>query len=115
MPPLVVDDGSEILSHSFADYEWLEKQMYRLHEFGHPNIPSPVTGLTADILISVALIGYYGLNEEEDAAGLGDPGGPKRLGYVRSAQGQMSWKEIVRVALASYGQLGLTDQRSSAT
>lgn len=86
-----------------------------MHHFSHDNIPSPVTGLTADILISTALLGYYGLSEGEEEREEGKREGGGRLGFVRRAEGQMSWKEIVKTALGMEGVQGLKDKRSSRT
>ncbi|KAK4701311.1 hypothetical protein P7C70_g4921, partial [Phenoliferia sp. Uapishka_3] len=114
--------GRELLTHTFEDLIWLNDKLYRLHQFDHPSAPSPVSGLTADIVVAVALIARYGLSGEEEAAedGAGGKDGERRLGYGRWAEGQMKWGEIVGEALSGRGREGLkerrgTDQRTSVT
>lgn len=46
------------------------------------------------MLISVALFGYYGLNEIEEQGDLS-----AKLGFERRAEGQLNWEEIVKIAL----------------
>lgn len=96
------------LTHDFDDLIWLEDRLYRLHRFESPLIPSPVTGLTADILISVGLIGHGRETDEVAEAGESSENGEDGLGFVRRAEGQMSWREIVVSALSMTGTKGLT-------
>jgi hypothetical protein len=108
----------EGVKHSFEDLEWLEKKLYRLHEFTSPSFPNPITGLTADILISTALLAHYGLTAEEDWAEEGKRDGKVvRLGFERRAKGQLSWESIVVVALANqgFGEKGLIFDRKIST
>ncbi|BGP26979.1 NUDIX hydrolase domain containing protein [Rhodotorula toruloides] len=77
--------GSETLEHTYADFTWLLSRPYRLHHFAHPSqlvTPSPVTGLTADIVVETALLAS-----------------PGEVGFVRRAEGQMQWDEIVDEAM----------------
>lgn len=106
--------GAELLLHLSEDLVWLEDRLYRLHHFSHPTAtPSPVWGLTADIVVAVALVAFYGLSEDEEAV---EDGGEGRLGFGRWAEGQMTWKEIVKWAIESKEvKWGLRGQRTSAT
>lgn len=108
--------GAEILVHTSEDLVWLEDRLYRLHHFAHPSAPSPVWGLTADIVVSVALVAKYGLSAEAEQAETGET----TLGYGRWAERQMKWSEIVALAMKGEGRNGLvdrkkSDQRTSAT
>ncbi|GJN93672.1 hypothetical protein Rhopal_006729-T1 [Rhodotorula paludigena] len=97
--------GTELLTHTFQDFTWLLSRPYRLHQFSHPVrgvTPSAVTGLTADIVIEVALLGEYGPGH-----GVGEQGEDARIGFRRFAEGQMRWEETIRVALGMNGQQGL--------
>jgi coenzyme A diphosphatase NUDT7 len=105
---LIAEPNDEtVLAHSYEDMIWLQDRLYRLHDFSHPSFPSPVTGLTADILILTALIGYYGISEVQQ-----EEGEPK-VGFELRADGQMAWREIVEVALGMQGTKGLADKRTS--
>lgn len=94
------------LTHTYEDLIWLRSTLYRLHSFSHPSLPSPITGLTADILLTNALVGYYGLDEEEEAGRM-EERKEGRLGFERWAEGQMGWREIVQEALGMEGMRGL--------
>lgn len=125
--------GTEELEYSWEDFDWLDSRPYRMHSFVHrdPRVtPSWVSGLTADILIAVALIGYHALSAEEEplegrpieAGGdeKGGVGGRWRTTYQRWADGQMSWTELdkaAREAREIWGAKGrgLGDKRTSAT
>ncbi|GAA5988991.1 hypothetical protein JCM10908_006260 [Rhodotorula pacifica] len=89
------------LSYTYTDYTWLLSRPYRLHAFSTPpsantdsdSAPhSAVTGLTADIVLDVALLAQYGTLLDS-----GLP--PNAVGFERRAQGQMEWSEIVDEAL----------------
>jgi hypothetical protein len=90
--------SSPQLEHTYSDHIWLCNTLYRLHLFDSPALPSPISGLTADILITTALLGYHGFTEAEEA-------GRRReqevgvMGFERWAEGQMSWREIVEEAM----------------
>ncbi|GAA6023534.1 hypothetical protein JCM10207_005707 [Rhodosporidiobolus poonsookiae] len=125
--------GTERLTHSFQDFTWLLDCPYRLHHFSHPAegvTPSAVTGLTADIVIEVALLAAYGREgldnlrivgpqdaasavTESAGAGSGETIGAAgdstqaTIGFERHAPGQMSWEAIVSEAMRTQGQLGL--------
>ncbi|KAI5478630.1 hypothetical protein MNV49_004772 [Pseudohyphozyma bogoriensis] len=103
--------SKSILTHSYQDLIWLSDRLYRLHSFDAPDLPSPVEGLTADIIVSVALIGYYGMDEVTESKESGEG----KLGFLRWAEGQLSWAEITRLALEATGEKGVRDQRTSKT
>ncbi|MBW0491681.1 hypothetical protein O181_031396 [Austropuccinia psidii MF-1] len=46
------------LTHSSKDFRWIEGNVYRWHSFENNDIPSPLAGLTADIILAVAGIAY---------------------------------------------------------
>lgn len=94
--------------HTYEDFAWLSDKLYRLHSFAHPSLPGSVTGLTADILITVSLLAFYGMSEEDEveemglvaaSPGMEDAGERSKLGFERKAKGQMSWSMIVIEAL----------------
>lgn len=95
LPPS--DEGEELvkLSHTSQDFTWLLSRPYRLHSFTPPagHRGQPVTGLTADIVVAVALVAAY------------DEGGGE-VGFERFAEGQLGWDEIVREALRIHRQEG---------
>ncbi|BGP34657.1 hypothetical protein JCM10296v2_006479 [Rhodotorula toruloides] len=110
--------NSETLTHTFQDFTWLLSRPYRLHHFSHPNplvTPSPVTGLTADIVVEIALVAQ--------------PEAERRVGFERCAKGQMRWSEIVEEAVRVHreeggggarerglrGKVARDDERTSAT
>lgn len=94
--------GTEKLTYFVRDFEWLEGRVYRQHMFIHPDArvtPTKVSGLTSDVLIATALIGYHGLDAEGEAAeGRSGEEGSWRTGFARWAEGQMSWVELDRAA-----------------
>ncbi|KAM0748460.1 hypothetical protein T439DRAFT_303990 [Meredithblackwellia eburnea MCA 4105] len=115
-----VDFDNFGLTHTYEDLIWLSDRLYRLHHFTHSSFTSPIWGLTADILITAALIAEWGLSAEEELVESGeveqeDEGRKRRLGYGRWAEGQMTWKEIIEEALRSTGQKGLQDRRTKET
>jgi hypothetical protein len=71
-------------AHSFSDVPWIADADFRLHAFRHPAFASDVTGLTAEILVQVALL----------AADEGTT-----TAYEREAVGQLSWATMVRHVL----------------
>ncbi|BGP00684.1 hypothetical protein NBRC10513v2_006479 [Rhodotorula toruloides] len=111
--------GTETLTHTFQDFTWLLSRPYRLHSFSHRSplvTPSPITGLTADIVLETAL--------------LAQAEGERRAGFVRRASGQLEWGRIVEEAVRIHredgggrGERGLGgrvggregDERTSAT
>ncbi|KAL8287182.1 hypothetical protein RQP46_003634 [Phenoliferia psychrophenolica] len=105
--------GAEVLVHSSEDLVWLKDRLYRLHHFSHPSAPSQVWGLTADIIVAVALVAQYGLSADEEQSENGEESG--RLGYGRWAERQMTWKEIVENAMMGMGRNGLVDRKKEAT
>lgn len=103
--PAFDNPGGPVLTHTFADFTWLSDRLYRMHSFEHSSLPSAVTGLTADILVACALLAS-GVTERQ----LETPENEHRsqwVGFELYAQGQMTWKEIVRFALGLEGQQGL--------
>lgn len=118
------NEGHKKVQHSFEDLEWLNKKLYRLHQFDSLSFPNPITGLTADILITTALIATFALSakqdqeEEGEMEGSGNAIGHEvRLGFERRAPGQMSWEEIVVVALSIQGfeEKGLIVEKTIST
>ncbi|GAA6063697.1 hypothetical protein JCM10212_000276 [Sporobolomyces blumeae] len=103
-------------TYSYTDYHWtLEPPTpYRLHSFASIDFTSPITGLTADILIDTALIAQFGAVDDGTTRSRLDPGrsvartedkdegfnDEPRLGFDKVAPGQASWPEIVSRALA---------------
>ncbi|GAA5905602.1 NUDIX hydrolase [Sporobolomyces salmoneus] len=84
----------DVVDYTFIDYSWplSPTTPYRLHSFACPTrFVSPITGLTADILIDTASIAQFGpvdgLQEVE------------KVGFVRRAEGQAEWREICERAL----------------
>lgn len=104
--------------HTFEDLIWLSDRLYRLHSFAHPSLPSAVTGLTADILVACALLATGSTEEQleshEQEQVQSQEAVTLRTGYQRHAQGQMSWREIIRVALGLQGQQGLKGRGRTA-
>lgn len=85
-----------LVGYSYRDVKWLSGASFRLHEFQHEDMGSAVTGLTAEILLEVALTAY---NMEKPA-------------FERSAPGQLSAHQMVQAVLD--GKAGLDgDERSS--
>lgn len=88
--------NGRLVKYSYRDVKWLSGVSFRLHEFQHPDMGSPITGLTAEILLEVALIAYN----------LSSPN------FERSAPGQLTAKEMVKAVLD--GKAGINgDERSS--
>lgn len=84
------------VKYSYRDVKWLSGASFRLHEFQHEDMGSAITGLTAEILLEVALTAY----------------GMKQPYFERSAPGQLSATEMVQAVLE--GRAGLDgDERSS--
>lgn len=82
--------------YAYQDVPWLLGKPYRLHHFHHCEMASPVTGLTADILLDVALVGYD----------IAEPG------FLRRAPEQLSSNDMLQAVLE--GKAGLNgDTRSS--
>lgn len=46
------------VEHSFTDVPSFMSLPYRLHHFDHPTFSSPVTGMTAEVLVRVALVAF---------------------------------------------------------
>lgn len=85
-----------VVRYAYIDVNWLMGAKYRLHEFHHEGMGSPVTGLTADILVATALTAY----------------GVEEPGFERKALKQLSNEEMVKAVLD--GKAGLHgDTRSS--
>jgi hypothetical protein len=105
---LLLPSASKILTYSYIDFPWLESSTYRLHSLSHEE-HNPVTGLTADILISTALIAKWG----DDAFPGANDG---ELGFARRAEGQLGWDELAIAALKrERGRGTIGDQRTSQT
>lgn len=84
------------VAYAYKDVKWLGGHSFRLREFHNDAMPSPVTGLTADILLETALLAY----------GVTEPG------FQKLADGQMTNAEMVEAVLA--GRAGKDgDERSS--
>ena len=82
--------------HGHRDVTWLHGKKYRLHEFCNAAMASPVTGLTADIVLETALMAF----------------GKDKPGFESKALGQLSNMEMVEAVLG--GEAGLYgDTRSS--
>lgn len=87
---------SRTVKYSYRDVKWLSGKSFRLHEFQHEGMGSAVTGLTAEILLEVALTAYA----------------VKEPLYARTAPGQLTAAEMVRAVIE--GRAGLDgDERSS--
>ena len=71
------------LAHTFVDIIGPLGRLWRGHEFAHELMPSATTGLTADVLITVALM----------ATGLDEPF------FDWHAPNQLTWRELVENAL----------------
>ncbi|OAV98418.1 hypothetical protein PTTG_25656 [Puccinia triticina 1-1 BBBD Race 1] len=84
------------LLYSSRDLKWIHGTPYRWHSFSSPRLPSPLTGMTADILLSVVTLAYRIPNPS--------------FGSVK-APGQEEWKTLVDWALAGEGG-GQGDQHS---
>ncbi|KAK9893497.1 hypothetical protein P389DRAFT_198752 [Cystobasidium minutum MCA 4210] len=90
------NDNQRKVRYSYRDVKWLSGASFRLHEFQHEDMGSAITGLTAEILLEVALIAYN----------------KKAPYFERAAPGQLSAMEMVKAVLD--GRAGLDgDERSS--
>lgn len=83
-PPGTLDG----LVHSKRDLKWIHGTPYRWHSFSSPSLPSPLTGLTADILISLVILAYNVVT----------PG----FGPVK-APAQPDWETLIQWALTGEG------------
>jgi coenzyme A diphosphatase NUDT7 len=88
------EDEKQTLSlrveHSYDDLAWILGKPYRLHILENTSFPSSITGLTAEILIDIAMIGF-----EVDAPG-----------FERSAPGQMTTADMVRCIVDGKAEVG---------
>jgi hypothetical protein len=80
---LAAKSPQEPVEYAYTDVKWLLGKSFRLREFRHPKMASPVTGLTADILLEVALAAY-------DVA---EPG------FEYRSPGQMSSEDMIQAVL----------------
>jgi coenzyme A diphosphatase NUDT7 len=71
------------IAHSYEDISWILGTPYRLHMFESIGFPSLLSGLTAEILVDIAMIGF----------GVDVPG------FERRASGQMMVVDMVRAVL----------------
>lgn len=84
------------VEYAYTDVRWLLGRFFRLREFRHPKMASSVTGLTADIILDVALAAY----------------GHTQPAFEYRSPGQMSGPEMVQAVLE--GRAGKEgDERSS--
>lgn len=91
-----ISKGTRVVRYSYRDVNWLYGKAFRLHEFHHDEMGSDVTGLTAEILLEVALIAF---NVESPL-------------YKQRADNQIAMSEMIEAVLA--GKAGLNgDERSS--
>ncbi|EGG03621.1 uncharacterized protein MELLADRAFT_78534 [Melampsora larici-populina 98AG31] len=74
--------------YTYRDVPWMNSKLYRWHSFYHDSMPSSITGLTADILIAVAILAF----------GVKD----KSCGAIK-APTQEDWPVLVSWALADVG------------
>ncbi|KAH9815823.1 NUDIX hydrolase domain-like protein [Melampsora americana] len=62
MAPFISENQAKPMTHdlvyTYRDVPWMKSNLYRWHSFHHNSMPSPITGLTADILISVAMLAF---------------------------------------------------------
>lgn len=87
---------TSVVRYDYRDVKWIDGVKYRLHEFHHDSMGSPVTGLTAEILLSTALLAYA----------------VEKPGFESKALGQLSSEEMVQAVLD--GRAGINgDERSS--
>lgn len=100
--------------YSYEDLPWLDEKLYRLHSFASPDLPSAVTGLTADILTSTALFAFFGLSEEEES-GRVEELVDGRLGFARWAEGQLSRRTIVHKAVGMTGRQHARKRKEDGT
>lgn len=75
----------ETYTHSAEDTPWIAETPFRLHAFRHESFASPVTGLTAEMLVRVALL-----------AG----GQEAKTAFEHEAPGQLPWLDAVEYVLA---------------
>jgi peroxisomal coenzyme A diphosphatase NUDT7 len=76
-------DDEDLVDHSYEDLAWILGTPYRLHILENTSFPSSISGLTAEILIDIAMLGF----------------GVDAPGFERSAPGQMTTAEMVRCVL----------------
>lgn len=88
-----------VYDHSYNDLLWISDRMYRLHIFQHADFASDITGLTAEMLIDIALTGF------KIAA--------HNLAYIRNADDQISPAEMLN--LIRTGKAKQRTRRSAAT
>ncbi|KAG0152323.1 hypothetical protein CROQUDRAFT_102846 [Cronartium quercuum f. sp. fusiforme G11] len=72
-------------AYTYRDVRWMNSKPYRWHSFSHDSMPSPITGLTADILITVATLAF---NVKFEAM---------------KAPGQEDWPILIKWALENKG------------
>lgn len=82
------DPVTRDLVYTYRDVPWMNSKLYRWHSFYHDSMPSPITGLTADILIAVAMLAF-----DIDAQSCG----------ATKASTQQDWPVLVSWALADVG------------
>lgn len=84
--------------YSYTDVHWLSGRTFRLHEFQAREMKSPITGLTADILMTLAMTAY----------GLERP-----YSFERYAKNQLTNKEMIKLVLE--GKAGKDGDTRSST
>lgn len=87
---------NDSLFYSSRDLKWINGTPYRWHSFNHPSFPSPLAGLTADIIIAVAVVAYGVSNPE--------------FGFIK-APNQEGWDRLIEWALDGQGG-GKEDEHS---
>ena len=93
----VFDPDAAAMRYRFDDVPWVAGRPFRLHSFDRDDLPSPITGLTADILLDTAQLGSGGTT----------------LPFARRASDQMAWPELVEAVLE--GRAGdAADRRTKA-
>lgn len=83
-----IQEHDQGLVYAYRDVAWMNETMYRWHSFAHPLMPSPITGLTADILITLATLAF------DPKPGSSPP---------TQADTQRDWPTLVKWALAGQG------------
>ena len=94
----VLDPATATMRYKFDDVPWVGGRPFRLHSFDRADLPSPITGLTADILIDTAELAS---------------GGSVALPFARRARDQMAWTELVDAVLE--GRAGDAADRRTKT
>lgn len=87
------------LSHRYDEVAWPLTQLYRLHRFSHPSLPSSVDGLTADILVATALLARDGVVGFARAVSINACVSSQEFEKLRWAEEQLSWVDIVARAV----------------